>query len=215
MSYKSFCWPLLSALLLKGDFSLEARGPWFVLDMRWILFHKCIVHCTYNSARQFWYSRSRETSLGPRALFSPFPHLKEKALWGREAPPQRNQSTHAGIKCLAFLTLAMEQRANTSFSAYLAHRAYWKKLSLRYVWWPRTANRKILILKEYEFKTLFNVHLHRSFKKVIFLPKWKPVIRHLRASSRERVVNTTKSTWRTQCMLVVAALDWDENFIWF
>ena len=26
-SYKSFCWPLLSALLLKGDFSLEARGP--------------------------------------------------------------------------------------------------------------------------------------------------------------------------------------------
>ena len=46
-----------------------------------------------------------------------------------------------------------------------------KKLSLRYVWWPRTANRKIRILKEYEFKTLFNVHLHRSFKKVIFLPR--------------------------------------------
>ena len=108
-----------------------------------------------------------------------------------------NQSTHAGIKCLAFLTLAMEQRANTSFSAYLAHRAYWKKLSLRYVWWPRTANRKIRILKEYEFKTLFNVHLHRSFKKVIFLSRWKPIIRHLRASSIERVVNTTKSMWCT------------------
>ena len=51
----------------------------------------------------------------------------------------------------------------------------------------------------FAFKALFNVHLHRSFKKVISLPRWKPVIRHLRASSRERC---------TQGMLVVAGLGW-------
>ena len=42
----------------------------------------------------------------------------------------------------------------------------------------------------FAFKTLFNVHLHRCFKKVIVLPRWKPVIRYLQASSRGRVVNT-------------------------
>ena len=49
------------------------------------------------------------------------------------------------------------------------------------------------IAKAVRNKTLFNKHLHRCFKKVIFLTRRKPVIRHPRASSSERVVNTTQN----------------------
>ena len=39
----------------------------------------------------------------------------------------------------------------------------------------------------FAFKTLFNVHLHRCFKKVIFLTRRKPVyIHHLRLLLREK-----------------------------